>query len=147
MARGESSRGPGPDGNPGPGIWDAGRWRAVSSSSAMAEDEGSRDRKGGALRTARVRGVEVLATVLRVVGTLAAVALVVHVVLTVGKANPDNGITRFFDGLAGALAFGFRDLFTPENPDARVIVNYGLAAVVWLVVTAIVVRVVKALAR
>jgi hypothetical protein len=95
----------------------------------------------------RVRGrvVGVVAAVLRWVGTIIAVILVAHVLLTVFGANPDNPITTFVRSWADPLALAFRDLFTPSDARLRVLANYGLAAVFWLVVTSIVVRLVRRL--
>ncbi|SDN32350.1 YggT family protein [Allokutzneria albata] len=82
----------------------------------------------------------VLAQVVRWAGTLIAVLLVVHVVLTVGGANPDNAITRFVRAWADPLALAFRDLFPADRPETAVLVNYGAAAIFWLVVTSLVVK-------
>jgi hypothetical protein len=93
----------------------------------------------------RTNVVGVLAGVVRWVGLAFAVVLVVHVLLTVGSANPDNGITQFFDAVADPLALAFKNLFTPENPELRVLVNYGLAALFWLVVSSVLSRLVRRL--
>lgn len=90
--------------------------------------------------------VGLFAGVVRWAGLIIAVILVVHVVLTVGSANPDNWITSVFAELADPLALAFKDLFTPSDGKLRVLVNYGLAAVFWLVVTGIVARLIRRLA-
>lgn len=108
----------------------------------MAEhSERRRHRSGSPLTRAKIVGA--VTGVVRWVGTIIAVILVAHVVLTVGGANPANGITRFVAGWADPLALGFRDLFMPDDPKARVLVNYGIAALFWLIVTSIVVRVLR----
>jgi hypothetical protein len=96
---------------------------------------------------ARVRGrvVGIVAGVLRWIGTIIAVILVAHVLLTVFGANPDNPITSFVRSWADPLALAFRDLFTPSDPKLRVLADYGLAAIFWLIVTSIVVRLVRRL--
>ena len=94
---------------------------------------------------ARGRVIGIVAAVLRWVGTLIAVILVAHVLLTVFGANPDNPITTFVRSWADPLALAFRDLFTPADGKLRVLANYGLAAIFWLVVTSIVVRLVRRL--
>lgn len=93
----------------------------------------------------RANVVGVLAGVVRWVGLAFAVVLVIHVLLTVGGANPDNGITRFFDTVADPLALAFKSLFTPENAELRVLVNYGLAALFWLIVSSVVARLIRRL--
>ena len=90
--------------------------------------------------------VGVIAGVVRWIGLLCALVLVVHVLLTVGDANPDNGITRFFSTAADPLALAFKSLFTPDNAHLRVLVNYGLAALFWLIVSAVLSRLIRRLA-
>ncbi|GAB3282096.1 hypothetical protein [Parasphingorhabdus pacifica] len=94
---------------------------------------------------ARARIVGVLSTAVRWAGTLAALLLTLHVVLTIGGANPDNGITQFVTRWAEPLALGFSNLFQPADPALHVLVNYGIAAVFWLVVTSLAVRILQAL--
>ncbi|WP_199444032.1 hypothetical protein [Umezawaea beigongshangensis] len=72
-----------------------------------------------------------------------AVVLVLHVLLTVGGANPDNGITRTAAEFAQPLALGFKDLFTPEDPKLNVLVNHGIAALFWLVARSLVLRLIR----
>ena len=90
--------------------------------------------------------VGVLAGVVRWAGLLFALVLVVHVLLTVGHANPENGITEFFSAAADPLALAFKSLFTPANTELRVLVNYGLAALFWLIVSSVLSRLIRRLA-
>lgn len=90
--------------------------------------------------------VGVVASVVRWVGLLFALVLAVHVLLTMGDANPANGITKFFSTAADPLALAFKSLFTPENAQTRVLVNYGLAALFWLIVSAVLSRLIRRLA-
>ncbi|GAA2817463.1 hypothetical protein [Saccharopolyspora taberi] len=121
----------------------------MSDSDSAQAFSGGRRRKHSEFDAARfrARAVGVATTLVRWVGTLAAVLLVVHVVLTVGGANPDNGITRFVAEWADPLALGFSDLFMPQDPQLAVLLNYGIAAVFWLVVTSIAVRVLRLLGK
>jgi hypothetical protein len=96
-------------------------------------------------RTARTQAAVTVATVVRWIGLLLAIVLVVHVVLTVGSANPANGITTFFADLADPIALGFRDLFTPADPKLFVLVNYGIAAIFWLIVSGVLAKVIRRL--
>jgi hypothetical protein len=93
----------------------------------------------------RANVVGVFATVVRWAGLLFALVLVVHVLLTVGSANPANGITRFFASTADPLALAFKSLFMPESAELRVLVNYGLAALFWLVVSSVLSRLIRRL--
>lgn len=108
-----------------------------------ATEHDGRQARGNAESRAQV--VSALAAVIRWVGLAFAAVLVVHVVLTVGGANPDNGITVFFRSFADALVIGFRDLFRVDDDKGRVLVNYGIAALFWLVVSGIVVRIIRRL--
>ena len=89
------------------------------------------------------RGVGILATVLRIVGVLIVAVLVIHILLTVFDANPANAFATFIKGAANTFSLGLTDLFTPKDPKVAVGVNYGIAAVIWLVITGIVVGLVR----
>ncbi|ANZ36897.1 hypothetical protein BBK82_13245 [Lentzea guizhouensis] len=93
----------------------------------------------------RTRVVGIAAGILSWVGLALAVVLVVHVVLTVGGANPGNPITSTVKAIAEPVALAFRDLFAPADEKLRTIVNFGLAAVFWLAVRAVVLRLVRRL--
>ncbi|WNV91662.1 hypothetical protein [Umezawaea sp. Da 62-37] len=90
----------------------------------------------------RVKVVGAVAGVVGWAGLAVALVLVAHVVLTVGHANPDNGITSTVADWARPLALGFHDLFAPQDPTLAVIVNYGVAALFWLVVRSLVLKLV-----
>ena len=94
---------------------------------------------------ARGRVIGIVAAVLRWIGTIIAVILVAHVLLTVFGANPDNPITTFVRSWAPPRALAFTDRDPPAHGKLRVLANYGLAAIFWLVVTSIVVRLVRRL--
>ncbi|HEX4704481.1 MAG TPA: hypothetical protein VH352_20305 [Pseudonocardiaceae bacterium] len=106
-------------------------------------DSGTR---GGTRRTpAQLRASIVggLAGVVRWAGLAVVVILVVRVLLTVGGANPNNGITTFFRGWSDPLAWGFKDMFTPGDAKLRVLVNYGIAALFWLIVSSVLTRIIR----
>lgn len=109
----------------------------------MAEhtEQGSPTRRTAA--ELRATAIGVLAGLVRWVGLVVVVILVVRVVLTVGGANPANGITSFVTSWSDRFAWGFQDLFTPADGKLRVLVNYGLAALCWLVVSSILVRIIR----
>jgi hypothetical protein len=65
--------------------------------------------------------------------------------LTVGGANPGNGIVTFVTSWSDPLAWGFKDLFTPGDAKLRVLVNYGIAAIFWLIVSSIIARLIRRL--
>ncbi|ALG05741.1 hypothetical protein [Kibdelosporangium phytohabitans] len=92
---------------------------------------------------ARAQVVGVIAAVIKWIGLICTLVLVIHVLLTVGSANPANGITSFFADVADPIALGFKDLFTPSDPKLLVLVNYGIAALFWLIVSSVVARIVR----
>ncbi|MGY6657544.1 hypothetical protein ACXIZN_35825 [Amycolatopsis sp. TRM77291] len=89
------------------------------------------------------RAAGVLASVVRWVGLIFAAILVLHVVFVIGEANPDNGIVSFVRGWADGLLLGFKDLFMPEDAKLRVLINYGIAAIFWMVVTGILAKIIR----
>lgn len=94
----------------------------------------------------RANVVGVVASVVRWLGLVFALVLAVHVLLTIGDANPANGITRFFSTTADWFVLAFKNLFTPADAKLRVLVNYGLAAVFWMILSAVLSRLVRRLA-
>ncbi|MGH3783838.1 MAG: hypothetical protein ACRDRO_25260 [Pseudonocardiaceae bacterium] len=97
------------------------------------------------VRGKRTRVAAVIATLIRIVGGLFVLILVAHVVLALGDANPNNGITMFLAYWADRLQLGFRGLFNPADARTRLVVDYGIPAVFWLVVTWVLVRLVRRL--
>ena len=95
----------------------------------------------------RAKAVGLLADLVRWIGLAAAVVLVIHVLLVAGEANPANWIARLTSNLADFFSLGFKDLFTkPADEKLRVLFNYGLAAVFWLIVSSALARLIRRLA-
>jgi hypothetical protein len=113
---------------------------AMMDDAEYAEEERLREERA---RERRARAVNIVVTLVRTVCGFAALVLAAHVLLTIGGANPDNGITRFVDNWSRVFALGFRDLFTPRNADLAVIINYGIAALFWLIVAAVITRILR----
>lgn len=109
----------------------------------MAEHAESESQAGVDWRRGRERVAGVVATVVRWAGLIFALFLAIHVVFVIGEANPDNGIVSFIRGGADAFSLGFHDLFLPADLKLRVLVNYGLATIFWLVVSSIVAKVIR----
>lgn len=74
------------------------------------------------------------------VGSVLALIEIVYILMVVFDANPANKFFTFIKSLAEPLALFFPGLFATGSPDWDMIVNYGLAALFWLVVTGIVAR-------
>ncbi|MFF0488115.1 hypothetical protein ACWDSJ_37045 [Nocardia sp. NPDC003482] len=94
-------------------------------------------------RTYRTQGgTGTAAAIISAVGGIFALIEVVYILMLVLKANPDNRFFTFMKGLAEPLALFFPGLFNTGTWQLDVIINYGLAAVFWLVVTGIIARLV-----
>ena len=84
-----------------------------------------------------------IARVITGIGALFALIEVVYMLMLIFGANQANAFFVFIRSIADPLALFFPGLFNPGNYDVSVILNYGLAAVFWLVVTGIVARIVR----
>jgi len=71
------------------------------------------------------------------IGAVLALIEAVYIVMVLFGANQANAFFGFIRSLALPLALFFPGLFPIANPQLAVLVNYGLAAVFWLVVTSI----------
>src|SRR5690606_3980213 len=100
--------------------------------------------RGTDWRAVRAGVVRMLSGGVRWVGLVLATVLVLHVIFVVGAGNPDNGIVSFVSEAAEVAVIGFKDLFVPEDPKLAVLLNYGIAAIFWLVASSIAVRIVRA---
>lgn len=81
------------------------------------------------------RFIGLLAGAVRWVCLIFALILVLHIVFVVAEANEANGIVEFVDAWANRLTLGVGDLFTPEDRKLEVLVNFGIAAIIWLIIS------------
>lgn len=95
------------------------------------------------VRTAARRGADVLATALRLAGLVIVGVLITHIVLTLLDANPTNGLTMLVRDAADLVDLGLSDLFLPPDPKVAVLLSYGTAALLWYLIMAVVVRLVR----
>jgi hypothetical protein len=86
------------------------------------------------------RGANTVARALRTIGYAIVAVLVLHIVLTLLQANPANVVAALVRRLAGTFDLGLANLFLVPDPALAVLVNYGAAALAWLLITAVVVR-------
>ena len=82
------------------------------------------------------------ARVIQLVGAVFALIEVIYILLILFGANAANAFMQFIKSLAEPLALFWPGLFPIANPDLNLIVNYGLAAVFWVVVAGVVARLV-----
>jgi hypothetical protein len=92
------------------------------------------------LRTTSGRGTA--SRVISGIGVVFALIEVVYILMLILDANTANAFFRFIAALAEPLALFFPGLFQTGNNNVDVLLNYGLAAVFWLVVTGILARLV-----
>ncbi|HEX2142919.1 MAG TPA: hypothetical protein VHG10_00270 [Glycomyces sp.] len=66
---------------------------------------------------------------------LIALIILLHLAFILLEANPANPLVNFIGDLANWFAWLFRDMFTNiEDPKVRAVVNYGIAALVYLAI-------------
>ena len=75
----------------------------------------------------------ILATIVMVIAGIAAAILVLHIVFVIFKGNPSNTFVSHINDYANNLAGFFKDLFSFKNKKTNTLVNYGIAAIVWIV--------------
>jgi hypothetical protein len=88
-------------------------------------------------------GAYALARVLNTIGLAVVAVIVTYILLTLLEANPGNTVARLVRELAGYFDLGLANLFLVDDPKWLVGVNYGVAALIWLVCTTVVVRLVR----
>jgi hypothetical protein len=87
--------------------------------------------------TGRLRAVRIVNTVISIVCGIFAAVLAIHILLVIGDANPDNAFARFITDWAGGITLGLDNLFTPADENLQVLLNEGLAALLWLAIGAV----------
>lgn len=87
-----------------------------------------------ALYRYRYRGGSVAARVVSTVFGLIAAVLGLHILFVLLEANRGNAIVLFVRQCADFLAAWFADMFTLGDDRLQVLLNYGLAAIVYLAI-------------
>jgi hypothetical protein len=85
-------------------------------------------------------GGEAVARVIQLVTGIIVATFLLHIVFVVFEANQGNGFVHGVYNVARALVLGLGDVFTPDDAKLGVILNYGLAALLYLVVGQLIVR-------
>ena len=79
-------------------------------------------------------GASTVANIVRVVTGVIAAIFVLHILFVALHANQSNDFVSFIYSAAKVFVLGLGDVFTPRDALAGVILNYGLAALVYLVI-------------
>lgn len=88
-------------------------------------------------------GRSTAAKVITGVGAVVAVIEAIYILMILLGANAENAFFQFVHAIAEPLALFFPGLFQLDNYQVGVLINYGLAAVFWLVVTGLIARLVS----
>ena len=93
---------------------------------------------GSAAGKAASKGVDLIVKIVR--GVLLALALIVvaGIVMALVPTNPENSVVQFVNETASTVAGPFKDVFALSSPKKSISANYGLAAVVYLVLASLV---------
>ena len=75
-----------------------------------------------------------LARVVKFVTGVVVALLVAGILVHVLGANTSNGLVAAVDDAARWLAAPFKNVFTPDGKDARIALNWGLAALVYSII-------------
>lgn len=80
-----------------------------------------------------------------VVSITFAVAFVfaLHIFFALANANEGNGIVQFVYLLSKILVLGFGDIFTPDDATIGLVLNYGFAAIAYLVIGQLIARAIR----
>jgi hypothetical protein len=74
-----------------------------------------------------------------IAGVIAAI-IIIGIVLVLIKANQNNEIVDFILDVGRFLTRPFRDLFPQDDPRQDILVNWGIAAIVYLILGALLAR-------
>jgi hypothetical protein len=94
-------------------------------------------------RGRRDDGGESVANIIRVVVGVVVTIFALHVLFVVFDANQGNGFVSFVYLLAKTLVLGLGDVFTPDDELLGVVLNYGLAALVYLVAGQLIIKAIR----
>lgn len=91
-------------------------------------------------RDRRADRVTIIANVIRLATALIALCFVLHIVFVLFGANQSSGIVSFSALMAKVFLLGFGKVFTPSNATIGVVLNDGLAAIIYAVTGKLVAR-------
>jgi hypothetical protein len=97
-------------------------------------------RRSGAGARGFATGVGLLAHVVRLVVSVIVLIIVAGILLVLLKANLTNGIVSTVHGWARSLAGPFDGIFSLHNARVAIAVNWGIAAVIYLLVGELIAR-------
>ena len=82
-------------------------------------------------------------SIITAIAGLIAGIIVVGIILVLVDANQRNTIVDFILDIGRFFVRPFRDLFPQDDPKDNIVINWGIAAVAYLLVGAIIARIVR----
>jgi hypothetical protein len=79
-------------------------------------------------------------SVITTIAGIVAGIIINGIVLVLIKANPNNQLVDFILDIGRFLTTPFHNLFPQDNPRQDILVNWGIAAIVYLIVGALIAR-------
>jgi hypothetical protein len=79
-------------------------------------------------------------SVIQTIAGVIAGIIILGIVLVLIKANPNNQIVDFILDVGRFLTKPFHNLFPQDNPRQDILVNWGIAAIVYLIVGSLIAR-------
>jgi hypothetical protein len=87
-------------------------------------------------RSSRSGIVRIISAIFAVI----AIILIVHIILVFADASTTSAVVKDIGDTASKLAWGFKSLFSFDSAKFTVFVDYGLAALAYLLIGGVVVR-------
>lgn len=99
--------------------------------------------RGGSRHRRHDDGAETLAGIVRAITSVIAGLFVLHILFVVLDANQGNSFVSFVYSAAKVFVLGFGDVFTPRDADVGVVLNYGFAALVYIIVGQLIIKLLR----
>lgn len=94
-------------------------------------------------RRRRDDGADTVAHVIRVIVGIIVTIFILHILFVVFHANQGNGFVELVYTLAKTFVLGLGDVFTPNDAVLGVVLNYGLAALVYAVIGQLIIKAIR----
>lgn len=88
-------------------------------------------------------GVDTAIRIVRTVTAIATTIFVLHILFVVFDANQGNEFVSFVYTMAKALVLGLGDVFTPDDAEIGVVLNYGFAALLYFIIGQFVIKMLR----
>jgi len=89
------------------------------------------------------RALNTLAGLVTLTAGLVALVIVIGIAFVVLEANKDNAIVNAINDAASWLTQPFHNMFNPEKHKTEIVVNWGLAALVYVIAGNVVARLLR----